>query len=434
MDIYTNAWIFQDDATTTGNGNTFKSGRNDQLTVYVKNTNVTYEVVFEGCNSEATPTWYAIPAIKLPDLTTVTSTTADGAFVINLAHFAGVRCRISSISGGGSLRVTGRVVNLGGSATTNIPTNLNATIITPIQTALLYGKSTDDGTTGTLIDSTKNFELDSLKGKTIKFSIDNTEYTRTITGSALNQIDFADTEVATSAIATIGSGYEGEGQITISVGEGTGANYTVQFIEGTGTSSAAVANYNISSGLLTLVSPTNESGNPIGVMPGNLQGVIDANGDASEIFTVTTVVGGFGLPTKTSVLSFTNDEMTVGSGTPAEGQVIVQCIGDLIGAVGNSYFIEIVQGEALTGNDIATLDTVTKTLTITVNLTAGGEIRHIGSGALQTLLADTVGIADKFFIDDDFIPSELPIGGGVIQFAGGTNEVPVVSGVDYVVF
>ncbi len=434
MNVYSNSWIFQDNVTTTGNGVTFKTGRNNQMAVYIISS-ANYTVHFEGCDGSSTPNWFPIPAVKLPELTIATSVTgnANQVFVIDLAHFAGVRCRVSAISGG-TLKITGRVVDVGASLITNIPTNLNATITTPIQTALLYGTSTEDGTTGTLIDSTKNFELDSLKGKTIKFSIDNTEYTRTITGSALNQIDFADTEVATSAIATIGSGYEGEGQITISVGEGTGANYTVQFIEGTGISSAAVANYNTSSGLLTIISPTNESGNPIGVMPGNLQGVIDANGDASEIFTVTTVVGGFGLPTKTSVLSFTNDEMTVGSGTPAEGQVIVQCIGDLMGTVGNDYFIEIVQGEATTGDDIATLDTTTKILTITVNLTETGEIRPIGSGSLQTLLANTVGIADKFFIDIDFIPNELPIGGGVIQFAGGTNEVPVVSGVDYVVF
>lgn len=425
MDIQTNSWVFQD-TTTIGNGNVFKSGRNDQLTIYITNTANSFTVEFEGCDGETTPNWYPIPAVKFPELTTAISTNTSGVYVINLANWIGVRCRVSAISGG-TVRITGRVVDVGVSL-------INATSPIPIQTALLYGKSTDDGTTGFLIDSTKNFELDSLKGKTIKFSIDNTEYTRTITGSALNQIDFADTEVVTSAIATIGSGYEGEGQITISVGEGTGANYTVQFIEGTGISSAAVANYNTSSGLLTLVSPTNENGNPISIMPGNLQGVINANSDASGIFTVTTVVSGLGLPTETSVLSFTNDEMTVGSGTPAEGQVIVQCIGDLIGAVGNSYFIEILQGEALTGDDIATLDTVTKTLTITVNLTVDGQPRPIGSGAIQTLLANTVGIADKFFIDNDFVPNELPVGGSAVPFTGGSDGVIVVSGVDYVVF
>jgi len=431
MNIQTNAWVFQD-TTITGNGNVFKSGRNDQLTIYITGDSTSREVHIEGCDSD--DNWYSVPALKLPEMTIASVVTENNTvYSINLANYVGIRCRVSAVSGG-TLKITGRVVDVGASLITNIPTNLNATITAPIQTALLHGTSTEDGTTGTLIDSTKNFELGSLNGKTIKFSIGDTEYTRTINGSALNQLDFSDTDIGTSAIAIIGSGFKGEGQVTISVGEGTGANYTVQFTEGTGFNSGAIANYNISSGLLTIISPTDENGNPIGIMPGNLQSVINANGNASGIFTVTTVVGGLGLPIRTDILSFTNDEMTVGSGTPAEGQVIVQCHGELMGTVGNDYFIEIVQGEALTGDDIATLDTTTKTLTITVNLTAGGEIRPIGSGTLQTLLANTVGIADKFFIDNDFVPNELPIGGGVIQFAGGTNEVPVVSGVDYVVF
>jgi len=434
MDIQTNTWVFQNNATTTGNGNVFKSGRNDQLTIYITSNDTSHTINFEGCDGESTPNWYPLPAVKFPELTTASSTTGTNeVWVINLANFVGIRCRISAIVGG-TVKITGRVVNTGSSLINNIPDNINAIITVPIQTALLYGTSTEDGTTGTLIDSTKNFELGSLDGKTIKFSIGDTEYTRTINGSALNQLDFSDTDIGTSAIAIIGSGFKGEGQVTISVGAGMGANYTVQFTEGTGVNSAAIANYNISSGLLTIISPTDENENPIGIMPGNLQSVINANGDASGIFTVTTVVGGLGLPIRTDILSFTNDEMTVGSGIPAEGQVFVQCHGELMGTVGNDYFIEIVQGEATTGDDIATLDTTTKTLTITVNLTGTGEIRPIGSGSLQTLLANTVGIADKFFIDIDFIPNELPIGGGVIQFAGGTNEVPVVSGVDYVVF
>lgn len=124
MDIQTNSWIFQNDATAVGDGTTYKSGRNDQLTVYIKNTNALYTVVFEGCDSEATPNWYPLPAIKLPDLTTVTSTTTDGAYVISLANFAGVRCRISAIAGG-SLKVVGRVVNLGSGSLTNIPNTIN---------------------------------------------------------------------------------------------------------------------------------------------------------------------------------------------------------------------------------------------------------------------------------------------------------------------
>jgi len=433
MQIQTNTWVFQD-TTITGNGNVFKSGRNDQLTIYITGTNTSRIIHFEGCDAESTPNWFPIPAVKLPELTTASSTTGTNeTWSINLTQWVGVRCRISAIAGG-TVKITGRVVDAGASLINNIPTTMNATITTPIQTALLHGTSTSIGTTSTLIDSTKNFELNSLNAKIIKFVVNNTEYIRSITGSALDQIDFNDTEPGIGAIVTIGSGFEGEGQIKISVGAGMGANYTVQFTEGTGISSTAVANYNTSSGLLTIVSPTNESGNPIGVMPGNLQDVINANSDATGIFTVTMVVGGFGLPTTTNILSFISDEMIVGSGIPAQGRVVVRCKGDLLGAVGNAYYIQIVQGEAITGDDIATLDTATKILTITVNLTADGQPRSIGSGTLQTLLANTVGIADKFLIDNDFIANELPVGGSAVQFAGGINGVIVVSGVDYVVF
>ena len=303
MDIYTNTWIFQDDATTTGNGNTFKSGRNDQLTVYVKNTNVTYEVVFEGCNSEATPTWYAIPAIKLPDLTTVTSTTADGAFVINLAHFSGVRCRISSISGGGSLRVTGRAVNLGGSATTNIPTNLNATITTPIQTALLYGTSTEDGTTGTLIDSTKNFELDSLNTKTIKFSVDNTEYIRNITSSVGDTIGFADTQPSSPASVTVTGSTGGSMVINCKTAGVNGNDYSVILVAGTGISQQGTVSF--ANNLLTITSPTDVDGNPDQILPGNVEGIIQTDPELSAIFIVGTYEAGKPLDILSEAVPFT---------------------------------------------------------------------------------------------------------------------------------
>lgn len=314
MDIYTNAWIFQDDATTTGNGNTFKSGRNDQLTAYVKNTNVTYEVVFEGCNSEATPTWYAIPAIKLPDLTTVTSTTADGAFVINLAHFAGVRCRISSISGGGSLRVTGRAVNLGGSATTNIPTNLNATITTPIQTAFLHGTSTSIGTTSTLIDSTKNLEVDSLNTKTIKFSVDNTEYIRTITSSIGDTIGFADTQLAIPASVTVTGSTGGSMVINCKTAGVSGNVYSIILVAGTGISQQGTVSF--ADNLLTITSPTNVDGDPDQIMPGNVESIINNTPELAALFVVGTYQAGFPLDILSEPVPFAggSEDAIVGSG------------------------------------------------------------------------------------------------------------------------
>jgi len=121
----------------------------------------------------------------------------------------------------------------------------------------------------------------------------------------------------------------------------------------------------------------------------------------------------------------------VGSGLEAEGRVSVHCKGDLIGVAGNDYSIQIVQGTATTGDDIATLDAENKLLLITVNLNALEEPRLLAAGSLQTLLANTVGIADKFEIPDGFVAGNLPIGGDAIPFVGGIDEIAVPVGAPY---
>lgn len=64
--------------------------------------------------------------------------------------------------------------------------------INPIMvTAIFEGITTADGTTSQLIDNTKNIELNSLNGKTIKFDLGDTEYIRTITSSTGNTIGFS---------------------------------------------------------------------------------------------------------------------------------------------------------------------------------------------------------------------------------------------------
>jgi hypothetical protein len=123
MDIQTNSWIFQNDATAVGDGKVFKTGRNDQLTVYITGS-ATFEVLFEGCDGETIPNWFPVPARKFPEMTVVTSTTVTGAYSIDLANFAGIRCRISAIANG-ALRVTGRAVNVGSGSLTNIPNTIN---------------------------------------------------------------------------------------------------------------------------------------------------------------------------------------------------------------------------------------------------------------------------------------------------------------------
>lgn len=124
----------------------------------------------------------------------------------------------------------------------------------------------------------------------------------------------------------------------------------------------------------------------------------------------------------------------VGSGEGAEGQAIVECLGDLVGAVGNDYSIQIVHGTETTGDNIATLDAENKLLLITVHLSGLGEQRVIGAGDLETLLENTVGIADNFKVQEGFTPGNLPIGGDPIPFILGEDGISVVEGTPYEIY
>jgi hypothetical protein len=297
--------------------------------------------------------------------------------------------------------------------------------------AFISGTTTENGTATSLIDSSRDFEVDSLIDKLIKFTINDVEYVRKIVSNTDIRIDFSETSPTFSAFATIGTGLESQGQVSIEVTEGTGGNYTVQFIEGTGAPSAGRADYDTETGLLTIVSPTDEYSNSIGVSPESLQGIINANGDANGIFTVTVIVSDYTLPVETNILTFTDDEMIVGNGLPTQGQVTVFCKGEIDGAVGNNYSIQIVQGEGITGNNFAVLDADTKTLTITVDLTGDSEPRNIGSGDLQSLLANTGEISDKFFVANNFVPGLLPIGDEPVSFIGGIDSIIVPNSTTY---
>jgi len=314
MNVQTNSWIFQDNVTTTGNGVTFKTGRNNQMAVYIISS-ANYTVHFEGCDGSSTPNWFPIPAVKLPELTIATSVTgnANQVFVIDLAHFAGVRCRVSAVSGG-TLKITGRVVDVGASLITNIPTNLNATITTPIQTALLHGTSTSIGTTSTLIDSTKNFELDSLNTKTIKFSVDNTEYIRTITSSIGDTIGFADTQLAIPASVTVTGSTGGSMVINCKTAGVSGNDYSVILVAGTGISQQGTVGF--ANNLLTITSPTNVDGDPDQIMPGNVESIINNTPELAALFVVGTYQAGFPLDILSEPVPFAggSEDAIVGSG------------------------------------------------------------------------------------------------------------------------
>lgn len=116
MKIYSNAWLFQN-TLTPANGNSFQSGHNDQMTIYITGDSTSRTIYFEGADDN--DNWFSIPAVKLPELSTSTSTTGNNeVWVINLAHWVYVRCRVSAVSGG-TVKITGRVVDVGTSLINN---------------------------------------------------------------------------------------------------------------------------------------------------------------------------------------------------------------------------------------------------------------------------------------------------------------------------
>ncbi len=314
MQIYSNTWLFQN-TTTPANGNSFQSGHNNQITIYITSSATSYTVVFEGSDGDSTPNWYPIPAVKLPELIIATSTTdnTNQVYVIYLAQWVYVRCRVSAISGG-TVRITGRVVNVGASLITNIPTNLNATITIPIQTSLLSGTSTSNGTTATLVDSTKNLELNSLNNRTIKFAVNNTEYIRNITSSVGDTIGFVDTQPASSASVTVTGSTGGSMVINCKTAGASGNDYSVILVAGTGISQQGTVSFD--NNLLTITSPTNADGNPDQILPGNVETIINNTPELSALFVVGTYEAGKPLDILSESVPFTggSDGVIVVSG------------------------------------------------------------------------------------------------------------------------
>ena len=129
-----------------------------------------------------------------------------------------------------------------------------------------------------------------------------------------------------------------------------------------------------------------------------------------------------------------NASTIIGSGEEAEGQFIISCIGELKGEIGNEYSIQVVQGVETTGDNIVTFDNETKILTITVNLTSGGDPRIIGAGTVQTLINDDPSFSDKFIVANDFIAGNIPMMVEPQSFIGGEDGIIIPSGCSYSVF
>lgn len=111
MKIQNNAWVFQNSVTTIGNGETLYPNYNDQITIFITGTSTSRTIHFEGSDNDGN--FYAIPAVKLPELTIASSTTGNNeVWVINATSWVSIRCRISAINGG-TVKIIGKVVDSG---------------------------------------------------------------------------------------------------------------------------------------------------------------------------------------------------------------------------------------------------------------------------------------------------------------------------------
>jgi hypothetical protein len=165
--------------------------------------------------------------------------------------------------------------------------NLNAlSLLNMLDIVIIRGTATD-GLNGFLEDTTKTWIEDAFIGKTIKITIGETDYYPVITTNTANKVYFNPIQPPTNAVAVLGSGEEGEGQIEMTLigdlfGE-VGNDYSIEVVNGntdTGTDSIALDSVNK---VFTITVDTDGSGNPRDLMAGNIAGAITANPEVAAV-------------------------------------------------------------------------------------------------------------------------------------------------------
>lgn len=187
--------------------------------------------------------------------------------------------------------------------------------ITPISYALI-GTATS-GSSTTLGDSTKNFGVNGFQGRSMVITVDNVDYYRNISSSAGGVLSFDTLGDAAASSAIVGSGAEGEGQITINCKTAgvEGNQYSVSLIAGTGTGELLGAS--LVDNVLIITSPTDGDGIPTDIMAGNIQGLILGIPELDAIFEVESqfTAGALSLTTENIPFSGGADAVTVVDGT-----------------------------------------------------------------------------------------------------------------------
>jgi hypothetical protein len=105
-------FLFQNDATTTGNGELYLTNKGDIVTLEITGTATSGTVVFEGLMPSGS--YYSICGIRLSDYTIANESIAlDELWQIDVSGYVAIRARISAIAGG-YITVNSKVVNSNG--------------------------------------------------------------------------------------------------------------------------------------------------------------------------------------------------------------------------------------------------------------------------------------------------------------------------------
>ena len=146
-----------------------------------------------------------------------------------------------------------------------------------------------------------------MNGKSIRFTIDNIEYIRTITSAVGNEFSFAPTDLDSPSSVTL-TGATG-GSITINCIASDPNTYSVILVVGYG--NGVETTVTLENKLLTITSPTDSNGDPTGIMPGNVEGIIQNTPTLAELFLVENdYTAGFPLDILDEPVPFTGGEDT----------------------------------------------------------------------------------------------------------------------------
>lgn len=176
-------------------------------------------------------------------------------------------------------------------------------IVADLQRSVIVSGVSTGGTPISLIDNTKDFEVDSLLGKILKFNFNSIEYYREIFGNTLDEIFFTPLELGSFSTAVVGD--ISAGQITIvATTVGDFNHYTVEFVAGVGSSVPLSAAFVGGTGVLTVTLATDINGDLI-TMDGNFATDIAFAIDALPEFTATMTGAGGVMGETVTPIAFT---------------------------------------------------------------------------------------------------------------------------------